>query len=134
MSDETIPPALSAEEWARGAVGVGYDGMASPYIELSREGMRVCDDDYYVGFSAVMERPHAVMALANASLPDDHPGKITHLDLARVEGARDALLMDANALHGREPAFAAAKAELAADFGALAAKLASLLPPREEPT
>jgi hypothetical protein len=107
MSDETIPPALTAEQWERWTRG--------ETIELARSrGARVTR--HPATYSSYVH-PHADMALANAALPDGDPRKITH---GRVQ-----LLRDYAAFFRRE----GLEHPRLAEMDAFADALAALLPP-----
>lgn len=76
MTDR-IEPALTAEEWREKVawmdpyrVGVSVGITPNGVVEID-------DDDYYSGFTRTMSRPAALIALANAALPDSDPRKIT---------------------------------------------------------
>jgi hypothetical protein len=121
MSD-TLKPALSADEWARkehitedadvvtvAIVGGRLDVMrhVTSYGEKVLDGRVVIDDQRSV---------IAVLALANAALPDDSPYKITRHDVA------DLVRFGENALWR-------ADATLSATLSHIATKLAAILPP-----
>lgn len=112
-----VPPALTPEEWAHRSGDIGprvtrghaevyvvrADGVVnqSDLVSIAHRG--VCA----VGTSEVA----ALMALANAALPDGDPRKLTRADVRLVEDV-----------------FGEAWDDIPA-YRALAAKLASLLPP-----
>jgi hypothetical protein len=70
MTDDTpvVPPALTPEEWTHGPLRGGYVSFARGILDCR-------DSDFEEEFAP------AIMALANASLPDDSPYKITAGDL-----------------------------------------------------
>jgi hypothetical protein len=115
MPDETIPPALTPAEWAaaaaeRGAITIERTPSGALWLEEQRRGP--------VG--VMQSGLPAVMALANAALPDGDPRKITPEDLvaARVyaeERHDERSYAEFDALYDR--------------FEGLMAKLAALLPP-----
>lgn len=81
MSDETmVEPALSAEEWAlrlKGDHNVYEDGIAPNGVGvITHQGLAVT---YDTGFLLDIEAKYvrALIAVANAALPDDDPRKIT---------------------------------------------------------
>lgn len=109
MSDE-ITPALSAEEWAqREAV------RASTEISALDGSVMLVDPDA-PSTVVLAEGVPALMALANAALPDGDPRKLTREDVALIRGERFGGFKD------DAPALWRA-------VDALAAKLAALLPP-----
>jgi hypothetical protein len=99
MTDR-IEPALTAEEWAK---RVGVYGW-----------------DYGSGF--IVDRPHAIIAVLNAALPDADPRKITrkHIAMLREAGRqRDSL----------SPPYLDITLDDAAELLAFADALESYLPP-----
>lgn len=100
MSDETIPPVLSAEEWRDVQRGATNSGMVV----------------FFLSHFARVERYNAAAAIANAALPDDHPGKLTWADVEWLRSVlrpgHTVIASDIKTLH------------------AIAGKLAALLPPR----
>lgn len=106
MSD-AIPPALTPDEWARVEPSdiYGHDD-GGVYVGAYRGG------DIEVGV-----RDHALIALANAALPDTDPRKITREWVREIRGAaRDYALPD-GFLHSGEV------------LNRIADALASYLPP-----
>lgn len=82
MTDTPIEPALTAEEWAEVGsspwIGCSYDeGIMAwperPHVRSADSGLDIDDD------------MHALIALANAALPDFDPRKITR---EKIEVAR----------------------------------------------
>jgi hypothetical protein len=71
LNDSTIPPALSAEEWAK-------------CIDIQRGGG---DPLTY----AVLADPAKAMAWINATIPNRHPVKITRERVERLHAIADAL-------------------------------------------
>jgi hypothetical protein len=133
MPDEPRP-ALTPEEWA-GRKRPQYYGeqpciqlWSSGAIDLSRDVQR--DGEWAPGDRVSIDAgdtasAHALMALANAALPDGHPNKITRDDVQRVYVAQQ----DA----AEKYPHAAEAGWLAPGLLALAAKLAALLPPEDPP-
>jgi hypothetical protein len=132
MGDE-IPAALTAAEWAArmvvgaGAVDSGPNGNEAAWID-AEDGTLVLGYDGNFGEGRPTRVP-ALIALANAALPDGHPNKITHATALAmtqaawfIEGTREGLSTewpdDANPWH-----------MLAQQLRQEAAKLAALLPP-----
>ena len=118
---EKIKPALTAEEWS--TLKDGY------YVELS--GCRIgIDTDgldvrgRFMGEEATVPREcaPALMALANAALPDDDPRKITREDVAACRA------FDFN-FWGMESDSVEVRRADCERLQLLAAKLAALLPP-----
>lgn len=91
MTDKSnIEPALSAEEWAIGMVvrGEEFDGDGMHAQVNSVLGFMV--DNYCPETQSSHQDPNhlaAIIALANAALPDDDPRKITRQDLAMLRRA-----------------------------------------------
>jgi hypothetical protein len=106
MSDE-LKPALSAEEWKDGPYSDAIDGYLNwsvPVLDI-RAGHHASTEDFI----------RAVIALANASLPDGAPCKITQSmvgDLRRIAQFTGTLDADMDILN------------------AIADKLAAFLPPK----
>src|SRR5689334_156495 len=121
-ADAAIPPALTPEQWrdafreVPGTLGPGYavtDGGTWQYTmrgfdtgEVSIEAPDGRDAD--IGSRHLP----ALIALANAALPENDPHKLTRDDVSLLESARQDLA-----------------GKVADDVRALAAKLAALLPP-----
>lgn len=63
-TDTAVPPALTREEWE----------VAKLYLMLQSTASSAC------GANPPTEEMHQRIALANALLPDGHPGKITRAD------------------------------------------------------
>lgn len=103
MTDETIPPALTADQWAY--------WLRDP-SNLKYHLDSACD---HVAYDIHLSRP-ALAALANAALPDGDPRKITREDLAPIGVARDWFAMSGDT-------------EARDVLARLYAKLAALLPP-----
>lgn len=113
-----IEPALRKREWKeciRDAAEMGWPLWEEMYAESARIEKIILDDAG--NYVANPDCSFAVMALANAALPDDDPRKITREDVAWLNDAAQHLdrlrLVDDDA----------------ADAQRLAAKLAALLPP-----
>jgi hypothetical protein len=109
-------PALSAEEWADGAHhGVAYvdDGaLLVVHHDRHQEDVRVEADDL-----------PAVMALANAALPDGHPQKLTPAMVDALDALDDPAAHDPSANGG--PAHGG-------EVARLRAALRALLPPSRD--
>lgn len=108
MPDAPIPPALTADEWAR-----------VPRPDVTDFTGR------YLGSSTAQESDagaHAIVAVANAALPDSDPRKLTRDDVA-------ALCLAASTIRAEwgddDPE--------ARDLRRVATKLAALLPPEPSP-
>ena len=113
MSDK-IDPVLTAREWAH---WLGENDDLRLQIDAACDG---------VGYS-LRQDPAALIALANAALPDDSPYKITRADAIATANAATLL----NAVQELAPD---APDDLGVGYGIthlrnLAAKLAALLPP-----
>lgn len=105
---DTIAPALTPEEWNRRAAL--RDGTEIEAVEGGNLGLNAFDEAILIG----AEEFPAVLALANASLPDDSPYKITREDVELVRDSVNELFVQDRVGPG---------------LRALAAKLAALLPP-----
>jgi hypothetical protein len=117
MSDETIPPALTAEEWARAARSIYGDIPQA--ADVYRDAILYDGAARWDGPGAATAA-HGLAALANAALPAGDPRKIAPEDVALLR-----LIAEASfELDGP-------RSETGARIAALAAKLAALLPPRE---
>lgn len=94
---EHIEPALTPEEWQEKVAWLWKGETVGPTVGLTRQGMVViADDDYYAGFTHTIDRAPALIALANAALPDDDPRKITRAKLQRmIDAAKFADALDA---------------------------------------
>ena len=81
MTNQTIPPALTAEEWEQGFAdwGVMYDHSGVSLGSPSRKGISVYTDGDDVDVAA--DQLPSLIALANHALPDGHPLKITRADV-----------------------------------------------------
>lgn len=130
MADETIPPALTADEWrARSMSAKGIDDMLntvyeeeSPFAVLRDDSLSFIDGP--VG-PIVFQDPasfHGLVALANAALPDGDPRRITREDAQDVRDIGVYLGTDA-------PVRLADRYAAGAAMSRVAAKLAALLPP-----
>ncbi len=108
-----IKPALSAEEWATDLGSAERDG-AWVYAAKGFAGVVVGRDDQKTGVHLSEDALPALIAIANAALPDDSPYKITRDDIGLIGYA----IM---ALHHRPVN--------QAKLDSLAAKLEALLPP-----
>ena len=125
MTNQTIPPALTADQWMTRKVmyhetdgpdytedidiAIGPSGQ-SVYVRRNTNGMVE-----YVGLHG--DKIPATIALANHALPDGHPLKITRDDIKALTDAAG-------------PDFGP-RIDIGA-FQALAAKLAALLPPETD--
>ena len=110
MTNETkIQPSLTPEEWAKGSADRGLYGVDWQRHPDSPIALFIAD----ASETTSVDRPAlpALIALANAALPDDSPYKMTQQDVRCLEIA----------------------AQSALDYGdqviRIAAKLAALLPP-----
>ena len=122
MPDETttVPPALTAEEWERGYVDLGgqWDlgsfgvDRGALYVSLDTQG-----DSGTVDRSFSADQSAALMALANAALPDGDPRKLTARAVDDLRYAWRVVAMDSRA------------ADVAERLRALADTIAALLPP-----
>jgi hypothetical protein len=116
VTDETIPPALTAEEWAKTDI---RRGDFTAHIGHWGDDELVVDD--VTGENSVpvpADALPAVIALANAALPDGDPRKITRDDLLNLSADLDT---------------AAGERGSACEMASwpLYAKLAALLPPED---
>lgn len=116
MSDE-VTPALTPEEWSKRKADRGhsifgvYDVDGSSYLS-------VCNDDWDTSSGHAPETLPSIIALANATLPDASPYKITRADCEFVEWVGH---------YGQNPGWMTA--ETADRLLALANKLAALSRP-----
>lgn len=118
-SETTIGPALTADEWVR-ADQHARDAANYP----AADNRRVMADLAWVG-----GRVDAVMALANAALPDGDPRKLTRETVRAMRAAAKVVAGQASGMAG---ASRAAYDGIARDLEAAADAIAALLPPREE--
>jgi hypothetical protein len=140
MPNEIIKPALTAEEWndfrapviqgeqAGAFIGTHAVNLTGPLVRTvsvaMHDGFRI---GHFHGDSAVQ-----LMALANASLSDDDPRKITLADLLALR--QSALFLEEQRdgmLSTKWPDDANPWRMLAPTVRELAAKLAALLPPED---
>jgi hypothetical protein len=116
-------PALTPEQWAERNVDTeafyGYVDDAGIIVGETGEDM-----GGPVGVFVYQDHLPAVMALANAALPDGHPNKVTRADVEDLAAVISAY--DWDTIHG-EPL---ARRERAARA---LAKLRALLPPEDPP-
>ena len=75
MTNQTIPPALTAQEWAHPPA---FDDDSGARVGVY-DGQLVVTDNQ-TGYGLVID-PDKTMALANHALPDGHPLKITRADV-----------------------------------------------------
>jgi hypothetical protein len=119
---EPIEPALTAEEWLSRQASVDHG-----FVRLDGDAPVLETFDYRDGSTTGLYLEHdlaIVIALANAALPNEDPRKITHDDvfvLRQLPAFMRGLGM------GNDPEGGARAVT------ALAAKLASYLPPRTRP-
>ena len=99
---EEIAPALSADEWLGQPVDVGL-GLVKLYLDDS--STHATDDTEVLGYGPVYLRAMwhsandehtlshmpAIIALANAALPDDDPRKLTRAKVRMLRVAADVL-------------------------------------------
>lgn len=113
---QVLAPALTAEEWERGAYSVEggecVDNDNGIFTVEAHE--READGNYRLTDRVDVERVDKLLAMCNHALPDDHPLKLTHADVAMLR-------LQAERQH---PASIHAFA-----LEQIAAKLAALLPP-----
>lgn len=116
-----IAPALTAEEWNEG------DHRDGSYVSFAR-GVVDCRDSAFDG-----EFAPALMALANDSLPDDSPYKITFEDWSDLKSAMSNMETLASQLEDRPDlagsAYPGAVRRRANTLKSLADKIAAILPP-----
>lgn len=79
--NEPIRPALTCEEW-EDVDEKDIHGWDDGNLYVGRPRSKEGDLD-------ITDRPHALIALANAALPDDDPRKITHESVAVIRAAGD---------------------------------------------
>jgi hypothetical protein len=113
-----IEPALTAEEWANTSATRGRDGWevaieAGDGISFRYDADKAGSDDIGVPVSALP----AVVALANAALPDDDPRKLVAADVKALNESAE--LIEGEYHHSLLPSA----------LCALAARIAALLPP-----
>ena len=114
---DTIPPALTPEEWAQ--VGSGVSRVTAEKDVLWFIGHRAEGVSGIPSLAVMPQRaPAEAIALLNATLPAGSPYKITRKDLDVLDCAASAIRHE----YGLDD-------EDAVDLDALAAKLAALLPP-----
>lgn len=89
MADDTkIEPALSAEEWARAMSPGRPVFVGTPNAISDAIGDRILDN--YGHFEGLSDGDApALIALANAALPDDDPRKITHQMIDDIRESMD---------------------------------------------
>jgi hypothetical protein len=132
MTDETIPPALSADEWAAREVVRQTQAAEFSFVQFDPDGWlaigarrleRQEPDGLRVGGQSTIVP--ALMALANDALPDGDPRKLTRADVEALDIAvqYDEGLCFEHGSIGHDDAMRHAR------LHALAAKIAALLPP-----
>lgn len=132
MTDE-LKPALSADEWKLpDARRSAFYAMAEADHTLTVGDGKVTS---HVGLNIPSGELTALIALANAALPDNSPYKITRAEWYDLESSVSNMeglavgLEDRSDLNG--PAYARAMRRLAKTLKTLAGKLDALLPPEK---
>lgn len=119
MTNE-IEPALTPEEWAKHSGGTAAVWMSAKLPRSDSE-----DAEIRLDFA---ERPIAVIALANAALPDDDPRKITREKLDAMREVFDSWISYQSDIAASMDA-AVSSHPAVQDVEELLAALAALLPP-----